>query len=533
MNNEENEENENAIVCQDCGEVIENEDEAYRTADGDIICECCLDSNYITCECCGDIIPNDSSIYIHGSDKYVCEDCADSNFHQCADCGDWFDFDCGGISTANGEVVCESCSNNYIYCEGCNEYYPEDEIYYDEESQSYYCDCCFDDLNRSRPAHSGAPTIYGYHDFKDWKLYKCEDEDEPPFYIGFELEVQPKNYNDHQDEALHCVYNNLNAICAHDGSLGYGGFEIISHPQSYKYIMANKQKLTETLDKLIELGYSSHDNTTCGLHFHITRPNDSSIVDRIWLILETYKKEIIMLSRRTSSQISKWAHFLSDTDSIDNNKLKALYFIQKTDKSSERYFALNNRNEKTIEFRFFRGTLKSTTFLASVEFINNLMTLCSNTEIPVEEITWDKLCQGDYICKYVTERNITTDVTPVDKSLEFVKLENKQKSIMIKINKILLKKARGLLNDCSIKTTNIKSLSGIRNVSAQLYRYYSNLTDGFFGDIERLEFNSNNTNTKVYITNLEHILSRYLFEGEDKEKIIELLNELKKSEVIL
>ena len=161
------------------------------------------------------------------------------------------------------------------------------------------------------------------------------------------------------------------------------------------------------------------------------------------------------------------------------------------------------------------------------------MTLCSNTEIPMEEITWNKLCQGDYICKYVTERNITTDVTPVDKSLEFVELENKQKSIMIKINKILLKKARALLNDSPVKTTNIKSLTDIRNVSGKLYRYYLSLNDGFFDDLERLEFNSNNTDAKAYITNLEHTLSRYLFEGEDKEKIIELLNELKKSEVIL
>ena len=133
-----------------------------------------------------------------------------------------------------------------------------------------------------------------------------------------------------------------------DGSLSNGGFEIISHPQSFNYIMANKDKIKLVWDKLIDLGYVSHDSTHCGLHFHITRPTDDEIINRLWFILEFYKKEIITLSRRSSGQIEQWCNFLSDMlNDNERKKLKSYEYVKGTNKKVKRYMALNNTNEKT------------------------------------------------------------------------------------------------------------------------------------------------------------------------------------------
>jgi UDP-N-acetylmuramyl tripeptide synthase len=52
---EENEAEDNGIViCADCGKVI-RQDESHENADGDPVCESCLD-NYYTCEDCDSVV---------------------------------------------------------------------------------------------------------------------------------------------------------------------------------------------------------------------------------------------------------------------------------------------------------------------------------------------------------------------------------------------------------------------------------------------------------------------------------------------
>ena len=335
---EENEEIEEIEeTCADCGAIIED-DHYYTLPNGDKICESCFESDYVVCEDCGDVIPYDDAVQYN--DGFYCETCATENMGltRCEDCGDWFNPEYEGLTTCTGDRVCGACSDSYYYCEDCGEYYPESESNYNDADGCYYCDDCY-----SNHHHDSDDKIYSYHEFNNWELYKSDSESNPPFYIGFELETEPDESNaPKQDEALELIYNNMNAICAHDGSLSDGGFEIISHPQSFKYIMEQADNYKNIFEKLIGLGYKSHDTDTCGLHFHVTRPENPDTVDRLWLIMETYKREIIKLSRRTNSNLEHWARFLSDGMIDNNDNLKALYFIKKFDKSCDRYLALNN-----------------------------------------------------------------------------------------------------------------------------------------------------------------------------------------------
>lgn len=518
----ENEENENIRVCADCGRVIEEGDIYYNCGD-DVICENCYCDNYMTCDCCEEVVLIDDAVRIQNRDMYVCNNCASDNYYHCNNCGDWFDLGYGGIETASGDYVCESCADDYYCCDECSEYYHEDDMNWNDETEENYCNNCMEQMESER--------IYSYHEFRNWILYKTTNEN-PPFYIGFELEIQPKDGDtSNEPEALKTIYDNLNAICSHDGSLGCGGFEIVSHPQSFNFIVEHQQQLQNTLNALIRLNYTSHDNNQCGLHFHVTRPENPEVIDRLWLILETYKKEILLLSRRTNSQIGRWAQFLSDANTTDAEKLKSLYYIKKTDKNCTRYMALNNENKKTIEFRFFKGTLKFPTFMACLEFINNLMTLCSNLSIPVEKITWDKLCDGLYIHDYIFERGIMANFAPIDKSLKIIRKENKEKALLSKIMRILKQQARELIQAENISKTNLKTYDDFKGKARELSKYYSDLYNNFFDLVFYLEQDIENMEIPDFIARLEYNFRNYNhIKGDYRTTIQDIVQKLKEIE---
>ena len=517
-------ENENVRVCADCGRVIE-ENENYYEFSGDIICQDCYENDYFTCEDCGDVEHMENCTTTQNG-EYICENCRIDHYSYCEHCSEWYNNNNEGYYIENYGNICNSCwdSGDFATCHECGNDFHVDSLQYDDDIDEYFCDNCFNECSHSR--------LYGYHEFSNWQEYLATNEKKAPFLIGYELEVQPKDGSTGQQaSALKKIYEDLNCICARDGSLGSGGFEIISHPQSFKYIQENKQKMQSVFDYLISLGYTSHDNNNCGLHFHITRPENPDIIDRLWLILETYKKEIFTLSRRTSSQLSRWAQFLSDAISNDKDKLKALYFIKKTNKNVSRYMALNNENRKTIEFRFFKGSLKFSTFMADLEFINNLMMLCSNINIPVEEITWSKLCEGEYIHAHAIEREIFTDIVPIDKSLQLIKKENAEKTIINRIMRILKQKARELIQAEHITKTNLKSIDDFKRKTRELAVYYNDINNMYMEFLLYVENDVNYFHINDFIDRLEYHLKNYSFiKGEEKEKIKSLLLELKKIE---
>lgn len=407
--------------CSYCNEIIKD-GETYTTHDNDIICESCYTESFSYCDCCNKIHHNYDGLWLENCEEWICDDCLNSYYTQCDECGEYFKLEdtYGAYNSFNHQVnICEHCGNDlYYYCDDCGNLCHSDIIHYNEEDDRYYCDDCYENHQ---------DNIYSYHEFSEWQEYKLENE-EPPYYIGFELEVDDGRDNKNCSEY---VTDNINAICTHDGSLN-NGFEIISHPQSYKYLTSQdtKDKMRDVFDHLKSSGYKSHDTDTCGLHFHITRPLKSEIIDRIILVMETYKEELIMFSRRTSSQMH-WCEFLSDKSDTDKNILKGLYYVKKCkNKDTTRYMALNLTNDNTIEFRLMRGTLNFDTFYACVELINNIVSQCSNLSKDIIDINWTTLTQGEYVGKYIESKNIHTtklienDTTQEEKVNKLLELKN-------------------------------------------------------------------------------------------------------------
>lgn len=403
-----------------------------------------------TCADCGREIDEDEELTsVEGGNKHVCPDCLD-NYEECYDCGNLVHRDSlHYVRDRYGDEVqvCDDCINEYEQCSDCGDYFPRDEMYYDDDEYGYYCESCWE--------NSARHLISGYHDYhRGFEFHKASDEVNPKRYIGSELEME----NDSIDsDCVRYLRDEFDAILAHDGSLdGDGAMEWVDDPRSLKahYEIADKKR--EAFNRLVRSGYRSHDTSTCGLHFHVSRPyqeeintlnyyNDEDrkkieelrdkqedIINRIILVMETYKEELIRFSRRKDTYWCKW---LSDVVTCDNGKITSLDFIKKVKgESMGHHRALNLENKNTIEFRIFKGTLNFDTYMASLELVNNIVELCGDLEFPLEKITWDKLTRGQYVTKYVIENDIHTsrkvvDTSEIDRIWEIVKNKKKIKTI--------------------------------------------------------------------------------------------------------
>lgn len=416
-------------VCSDCGREIDEDEELTEVEHGNgHVCSNCLE-NYNTCYECGDYIHEDNlnrAYNGYNEEVYVCDDCLRDYYRQCDECGD---------------------------------YYPEESMHY--EDYNYFCNNCYEE----NPRH----LICGYHEYdRDFEFYKASGEENPPHYIGSELEME-NNYID--SDVVRYIKDELNGITAHDGSLdGDGAMEWVDHPRTLlnHYEIADIKR--DAFERLVKAGYRSNDTSTCGLHFHVSRPyqveidalktklwsldcgteeykqvqeeisgleeKQDQVIDRIILVMETYKEELIKFSRRKNTY---WCQWLSDVVTTDNGKITSLDFIKKYKcESYGHHRALNLENHNTIEFRIFKGTLNFDTYMASLELVNNIVTLCKDLELPLEKITWNKLTSGQYVTKYVDEKDIHTnrkvvDTSEVDKIWNIIK--NKKRAKIL--NKIL------------------------------------------------------------------------------------------------
>ena len=78
--------------------------------------------------------------------------------------------------------------------------------------------------------------------------------------------------------------------------------------------------------------------------------------------------------------------------SIDkNDDYKAIK--EKSDAfKSDRYYAINVCNDATVEFRCFKGTLKYTTFVATLQFVATMTRYCQQiTTADVESVQWEDI----------------------------------------------------------------------------------------------------------------------------------------------
>lgn len=353
------------VKCDSCGEYHAEEDLTY-TADGSRVCQDCLDNYYFYCEYCGEYHDCDYAVQVkvkHRYNEYTeywCQDCADRYAFRCCQCGEYFsinDFE-EIVAEDTGDSYCQDCADNWLhYCDNCCNYFVDG---VEEYGDSYLCEDCAEEC--------GYNLIQSYHNHKNSFLPIRNKKDMHCRYnhlIGFELEV------DNGSDSVDCAKDLQEAfgdylVFENDGSLTRG-FEIISQPLSINCIRSfdfNKLK-----DICRGYDFKSHDTDTCGLHLHFNRAMFGSTkeaqdrtIAKLITFYNIFYSDMVKLSRRKSGELH-WA------ERYYNNNGEALKIDTKELKNKRgRYYAVNNDNRSTVEFRLGKGTLNPDTIRAWIEF---------------------------------------------------------------------------------------------------------------------------------------------------------------------
>ena len=174
------------------------------------------------------------------------------------------------------------------------------------------------------------------------------------YLVGVEIEAEGLNGSYEQKIDLSSILNDTighgNYYICTDGSLNSSGFEIVTYPR--RACELGYSKFAILLKNMQELGYQSHNGGRCGLHISVTK---SVLSNEEWRAVQHFinknKKFFLRISRREAE--SSYALFQTST--------------------SSKYCALNLSKSAVAEFRFFRGTLLSSSFVASIDIVKSLI----------------------------------------------------------------------------------------------------------------------------------------------------------------
>lgn len=371
------------FTCRECGRSFPNNMPFFLTSNQFEVCRTCFGRDHIRCNNCASYVTDDQ---IRCDERGIpwCSYCHYRYSHACHFCG--LLFHSRLYMTTEGQNICSSCleSTTYAYCNRCHRYViGEENIWFDDDETSY-CSDCF--------RHISGIRSYSYKPLPKFKFTEDEADEEYKLFLGIELEVDDGgNRNSiarEVKEILPFVY------CKNDGSLK-DGFEIVTHPCTLKYHI--QQPYNEAFQYLIEEGYRSGDTRTCGLHIHINRDffgrstvNQEYGEAKLLYLMEKYWQKMVIFSRRPQDELDDWARRAEDYDPEDS----MLENLHKA-KGKGRYFALNFENERTIEFRLFKGTLNLRTFFATLQLVD-VFTKYAKNHIPEElqESNWEDIFKG-------------------------------------------------------------------------------------------------------------------------------------------
>ncbi len=380
-------------VCVNCGCELEDEEgTVYGTGE---ICNHCLENEFHHCDNCGRLIHEDDIFYVNNGD-ILCHSCAEEYTVICDHCEERI---YTSDTVSDGDItVCDDCyDEHYHRCESCDRIISDDDTNWHNDLP--YCDDCYDELNSNYEIEE--------YNYKPTPIFYGKDK----IFFGVELEVDEGGKDDENAEKIKNIANRCreHIYIKSDGSLN-DGFEIVSHPMTLDYHM-NEMEWERVMKEAVNLGYRSHQTSTCGLHVHVNRnafgdnqSEQEEVISRILFFVEKNWNEIFKFSRRNSYNMNRWS---------------ARYGFEKTGKeildkaknsSNGRYVAVNLNNYHTIEFRLFRGTLKYNTFIATLQMVNKICDVAiSMSESEIDEMSWSEFV-GEIVEKeliqYLKERKL-------------------------------------------------------------------------------------------------------------------------------
>ena len=228
--------------------------------------------------------------------------------------------------------------------------------------------------------------IHRYNYVPEYKKHYLPGENNSSLLLGAEIEVDGGGESEeHASQVLKIMNGDdqeENIYCMHDGSLARG-FEFATQPGTLGWHKTLPYK--KMFKYLTDNGYRAHDTNTCGLHIHINRSYfpDETCICKLVYIVEKFRKELEILGRRGAGRYSVFCGY---------NGKKAKDTFEDYKNNATKYSAVNLQHADTIELRFFKGTLKYSTFMNTLDFVADLaLFVKDHTEEEIENTTWEDL----------------------------------------------------------------------------------------------------------------------------------------------
>lgn len=285
--------------CEDC---LYYTRPIVAIAGGGEVCEGCAEY-YSRCDDCGDRTARTTTVE---GDREVCESCEIEDYHECGDCP---------TLIRRSYTTCDSCEDGAVDCHGIHDW-----------------------------SYKPAPVFHG----------------EGPLFLGLELELKVPRpvLCDAADTAIEHL-GGLGYL-KEDGSIRPCGFELVTHPMSYRF--ARERFPWPLLTRLRLLGARADD--TVGIHVHVARAGFSSPAHVYRWLKFVYRNEtpVTTLARRRGSQ---WAEFTPDARARAITDAKG---VREDGVYIPRYQAVNVQPPDTFELRMFASSVKPQQVKAALAF---------------------------------------------------------------------------------------------------------------------------------------------------------------------
>jgi hypothetical protein len=283
--------------------------------------------------------------------------------HKCEICGGEKpdnDYRISGVGTRL--YICRYCREQLSCCANCATLYAVKKLNIKQGVlKRCYCQYCWPDLSLGYYSFKPTRGIVCYPNHVDFDS-EIREMDYKGLLFGIELETELRIYSSRNNIAQTIQDQTPYFYCVHDGSLD-NGIEIISVPMSYTWIQKNLCKELEKIRKCKSL--SAAQQRKCGMHIHMNRKAITNLqLYKMIGFIEQNKSFCLRISqRKNDSYVFDYARFKDRssgaliTDILDNDP-----------SDQDRYVAINLQTGKTVEIRFFQGTLNPRTVMKNIEF---------------------------------------------------------------------------------------------------------------------------------------------------------------------
>jgi hypothetical protein len=296
----------------------------------------------------------------------------------------------------------------YAHCVDCGTELDEDSAYYSEYDNEYRC-------NRHHERHEEQCAEHEDEDDDEGLIHSYSYKPSPNFleddgtssyyrptngknlYMGFELEteltrptvVRGSSLVPGAEHVLKTVNKRNNEEVLYlkdDGSISHG-FEIVSHPMTLGFAMNHFD--WSGIEGLKGLGYDAWKASSCGLHIHLSRDAfaDYGHMMRFFLLILKNRQQLVQFAGRESTyakfDMDAFFNAYHDYDSGKTVRGSTLASHAKQySTNNDRYTAINLQNNNTIELRFFRPSLLSSTVKACLQLCDAAFNYTSEITLP-------------------------------------------------------------------------------------------------------------------------------------------------------